>query len=104
MMVNLLTPAPAGVAPLRCTMTSRSTPPKANEAFQQMQAQSNPSGLPLFLYRFWVHADDAKLARELECRALDRIAATNYFVATYNGNRIRARCDGATAPMMSVLP
>jgi hypothetical protein len=30
--------------------------------------------LPLFLYRFWMHADDAKLARELEYRALDRIA------------------------------
>jgi hypothetical protein len=30
--------------------------------------------LPLFFYRFWKHADDAKLMRELEYRALDRIA------------------------------
>jgi hypothetical protein len=30
--------------------------------------------LPLFLYRFWKHADDAKLMRELEHRELDRIA------------------------------
>ncbi len=30
--------------------------------------------LPLFLYRFWMHAYDAKLMRGLEHRELDRIA------------------------------
>ena len=30
--------------------------------------------LPVFLYRFWIHADETKLLRELENRQLKRIA------------------------------